>query len=84
MLKQLPSHFVNHLVFIFNSAMRLQHIPDILKYSNVVTIPKPREDPKVPSNRPPISLLSTLGNIYERILLKILTFCVFANNLEPE
>jgi len=84
MLKQLPSHCVNHLVVIFNSALRLQHFPDVWKYANVVTIPKPGKDPKIPSNRRPISLLSSLGKIYERILLKRLTCHVSANNLVPE
>jgi hypothetical protein len=50
MLTQLPSHCVNHLVVIFNSALRLQHFPDVWKYANVVTLPKPGKDPKVPSN----------------------------------
>jgi len=35
-IKQLLSHFVNHLVVIFNSALRLQHILDIRKKINVV------------------------------------------------
>jgi len=29
MIKQLPCHFVNNLVVIFYSALRLQHFPDI-------------------------------------------------------
>ena len=33
MVKQLPCHFVNHLVVIFNSALRLQHFPDTWKKS---------------------------------------------------
>ena len=40
MVKQLLCHFVNHLVVIFNSALRLQHFPDIWKKANVVKIPK--------------------------------------------
>ena len=84
MVKQLPCHFVNHLVVIFNSALRLQHFPDTWKKANVVTIPKQGKDPKTPQNRRPISLLSSLGKIYERILLKRLTCHVFTNNLVPE
>ena len=50
----------------------------------MVTIPKQGKDPKTLQNRLPISLLSSLGKIYERILLKRLTCHVFANNLVPE
>ena len=84
MLRQLPFHFVTHLVAIFNNALKLQFFPDIWKRANVATLPKPRKDPKIPSNRIPISLLSSLGKINERILLNRLSSYVFANNLIPE
>ena len=40
MLKQLPCYFVNHLVAIYNSALKLQHFPDIWNKADVVTFPK--------------------------------------------
>jgi len=69
MLKQLPCHCITNLVAIFNNALKLQYFPDIGKKANVVTLPKPGKDPKIPSNRRPINLLSSLGIIYERIVL---------------
>ena len=63
MIKQLPCHCVNHLVTIYNSALRLQHLPESWKKAEVVTIPKKGEDPKIPQNRRPISLLSSLGKV---------------------
>jgi Reverse transcriptase (RNA-dependent DNA polymerase). len=84
MLKQLPYHFVNHVVSIFNSALRLQHFPINWKKAKVVTIPKSGKYPKIPQNRRPISLLSNLRKIYERILLNSLSSHIFASNLIPE
>ena len=60
MLTNLPRYFVNHLVVIFNSALRLRHFPESSKYVNVVTISKPRKDSKVPLNKRTINLLSSL------------------------
>ena len=52
--------------------------------AEVVTIPKKGKDPKTPQYRRPISLLSCLGKVYERILLKGLNSQVTANNLVPD
>ena len=73
MIKQLPCHFVNHLVAIDNSALKLQPAGN-----------KQGKDPKFPQNRSPISLLSSLGKIYEKILLEKLKKFVFTNNLIPD
>ena len=50
------------------------------KKAEVVTIPKPGKDPKFPQNRKPISLLSGLGKIYERILLDRMNKFIFTND----
>jgi Reverse transcriptase (RNA-dependent DNA polymerase). len=84
MLKQLSYHFVNHLVVIYNSALKLQHFPETWKKADVVTIPKQGKDPKFPQNRRPISLLSCLGKVYEKIILERFKKFVFTNNLIPD
>ena len=83
-IKQLTFHCVNHLVTIYNSALRLQHFPESWKKADVVTISKKGKDPKIPQNRRPISLFSCQGKVYERILLNRLNSQVIANNLVPE
>ena len=82
MLKELPCQFVKHLAVIFNSALRLQHFPDIWKYANVVTIPKPGKDPKALR----IDIQSASSTVWGKftILLTRLSDQVFANNLVPE
>ena len=49
----------------------------------MVTIPKKGKDPKIPKNRRPISLISCLRKVYERILLNRLNSQVNTNNLIP-
>jgi hypothetical protein len=39
--------------------------------SKVITLQKPDKDPKFPQNLRPISLLSTSGNLFEKVVLKI-------------
>ena len=47
MIKQLPHHFVNHLVVIFNGTLKLQQFPDIWKKAEVVSVPKTGKGPKI-------------------------------------
>jgi hypothetical protein len=39
------------------------------KHAGVISIPKPGKDPALPSSYRPISLLDTIGKIFEKILL---------------
>ena len=61
----------------------MQHFKVNWKKVEVVTVPKPGKDPKIPQNRRPIILLSNMGQIYERILLNRLSSHVFISNLIP-
>ena len=54
---------------IFSSILRLQNLPIIQKKIEAITIPKEGNYMKFPQNRRPNSLLSSLGKIYEIILL---------------
>jgi hypothetical protein len=42
-----------------------------LEGSKIITSPKPGKDPKFPLNLHPISLLSTTGKLFEKVILKI-------------
>jgi hypothetical protein len=48
----------------------LRHLPNIWKEAKVITIPKPGKDPKFPQNLHLISLLSTMGKLFEKVILK--------------
>jgi hypothetical protein len=70
-LRHLPRRPLVHLTHLFNHCIRLSHFPVSWKESKVITLPKPGKDPKFPQNLRPISLLSTTGKLFEKVILKI-------------
>lgn len=59
---------------LFTASLCLGFIPPSWKEAIVVAVPKPRRDPLSPSSYRPISLLSALGKILDRIMTNRLTF----------
>ena len=57
------------LVKIFNAVLRTQKFPPIWKLARVISVLKPGKDPALPSSYRPISLLDTIGKLFEKILL---------------
>jgi hypothetical protein len=68
-LKHLPERAVLLLVHIFNVILLTHHIPSVWKHARVISILKPEKDPTQPSSYRPISLLDTIGILFEKILL---------------
>ena len=68
-IKNFPQKFVHFLTEVFNSCLRFSYFPKCWKVGKIVAILKPGKDPSVPTNYRPISLLSNIGKIYEKILL---------------
>jgi hypothetical protein len=68
-LKHLPQRAVNLLVLIFNTILLTHHFPTAWKHARVIFILKPGKDPALPSSYRPISLLDTIGKLFEKILL---------------
>jgi hypothetical protein len=56
---------------LINNRIRLSHFPTSWKEAKVITLPKPGKYPKFPQNLCPISLLSTTGKLFEKVILKI-------------
>ena len=69
MLKNLPHIAIKFLSHIINIGLRLNYFPTPWKHANIITIPKQGKNPLHPKNLRPISLLSNLGKIYEKIIL---------------
>ena len=68
-LKLLPLKGIVFIVSIINAIFRLHYFPDKWKNANVIFIPKPLKDRKIPGNYRPISLLNTIAKIAERVIL---------------
>jgi len=68
-LKHLPHRAVSLLVLIFNAILLSHHLPTAWKHARVISILKPGNDPALPSSYRPISLLDTIGKLFEKILL---------------
>jgi hypothetical protein len=68
-LKYLPERAVSLLVTLFNAILLTHHFPTLWKHARVISILKPRKDPALPSPYRPISLLDTIGKLFEKIPL---------------
>ena len=68
-LKHLPKQVVSLLACIFNVALCTNHFPQTWKYAQVISILKSGKDPALSSSYRPISLLDTIGKLFEKILL---------------
>jgi hypothetical protein len=68
-LKHLPQRAVSFLVLLFNAILLTHHFPSVWKHARVISILKPGKDPALPSSYRPISLLDTIGKLFEKILL---------------
>ena len=68
-LKHPPMWAVLLLVHVFNAILRIHHFPPVWKHARVISIVKPGRDPAQPVSYRPISLLDTIGKLFEKILL---------------
>ena len=68
-LKHLQQRAISLLVQIFNAILLTQQFPTAWKHARVISILKPGKDPTLPSFYRTISLLDTIGNLFEKILL---------------
>jgi len=82
MLKELPRKGLIALLYIFNGILRTQHWPKVLKTVEIILICKPDKDPNDPASYRPISLLSTISKVLERIIAsKIITDDKYVNSI---
>jgi len=70
MLKELPKEGLVNLMYIFNAILQLEYWLKSLKIVQIIMIPKPRKNPMDVSSYPPISLLPTISEVLEKLILK--------------
>jgi hypothetical protein len=83
-LKLLPPKVVVTLAAIFNASLRLCHFPSRWKNATVIFIPKPGKNSKLPQSNRPISLLSSIGKVLEKVILTRLVKVTDENSTIPD
>ena len=81
LLKKLPKEAKLSLCQIFSDSIRLGYFPQLWKSAIVKLIPKPNKDAKYAKNFRPISLLSCVGKVLERIIANRLSAYMEEKNL---
>ncbi|GFS47316.1 probable RNA-directed DNA polymerase from transposon BS [Trichonephila inaurata madagascariensis] len=69
-LKALALNAITNITKIFNSCLQLNYFPQEWKHALITVIPKAGKDPRFADNYCPISVISSLGKIFEKTLLK--------------
>ena len=80
-LKNLPSKTIVQIYYIFRACLQISYFPNDWKIAKVHPIPKPGKNKTVLQNYRPISLLSTLSKILEKIILIQLGKHLTQNNI---
>ena len=82
-LKQFPKRAIIMVTKIYNACLKFSYYPDTWKVAKVIPIPKPNKNLSLASSYRPISLLSSLSKILERIILQRISRYVDENNIIP-
>ncbi|CAF4777969.1 unnamed protein product, partial [Rotaria magnacalcarata] len=75
---------IQHLTKLFNQILKQGYIPTKWKTANIILILKPKKDKQHPSSYRPISLLSCLGKLLEKIIKQRLMLELERRNILPE
>lgn len=80
-LKELSKKSIRFMAHVFNAILRLGYFPLQFKESKIVLFQKPGKDPQFPQNYRPISLLSGVSKILEKIILARINLFLGSNNI---
>ena len=67
-LKNYTESLIKHMEKIFNAVIDIGHIPKEWEKANIILLLKPKKEKKNPSSYRPISLLSFIGKVLEKII----------------
>ena len=83
-LSHLSENLTDYLLEIYNYCWEYSLFPD--QWKNVLVLPflKPSKDPNIPISYRPISLLNTLGKVFEKLVYNRLYWYLEHNKLLPE
>jgi len=83
-LKNSSELLVQHLTKLFNLILKKGYIPTKWKMANIILLLKPKKDKQHPSSYRPISLLSCLGKLLEKIIKQRLMLELERRNILPQ
>ena len=83
-LKQLPDVMVEYLARLYRTAWTCSYFPSKWKDGVTVLLPKPGKEPTSAKNYRPITLLSTTGKTFERVILDELGPYLEAQKILPD
>ena len=81
MLKNLPTNYLTFLLSIINDSVEKSVLPEEWKKAIIVPIHKKGKEPSQPSSYRPISLLSCVSKVVEKIVCKRVNYYLEHNNL---
>lgn len=84
LLKQMSTHGFQYLTLIVNACLRLKYFPRRWRHAQVIPIKKPQKPSARASSYRPISLLSAISKILERVTLTRLRQHLDDNDIIPE
>ena len=82
-LKNLPKKGIKYLTNIFNACLKLNYFPCAWKIAKTIPILKPSKPSDSPLSYRPISLLSSISKILEKIIKEKLNNFIIANSILP-
>ena len=80
-LKKAPDNIIELLAYLFNTSLASGRIPAEWKNGIISSIPKPGKDPTLISSYRPITLLSCIGKLMERVIKRRLEFHLEKNDV---
>lgn len=83
LLKNLPLSSIVWITAVFNKCLELSYWPKSFKIAKVIPILKAGKSPSDPQNYRPISLLNSIGKLFEKIVYSRLIDFVEEKNLLP-
>ena len=83
-LKELPTHALKYIIYLFNAILRLSYFPKQWKVAEIQIVPKPGKPLEHLHSYRPISLLPILSKMFEKLFLTRLIPIINERNLIPD